>query len=385
MEINEKQIAEFKKLLDKFKRVPPKPVYEPTYLELCEYPWNRREEICSRLFAFFFDSRNPHGLGSLFFDALLEVYQEKYPECKISDIVRYRSPKEIRVETEIWTENNKRIDLLVSSDQIIICIENKIDAQVNEGSMNEYVEYVNKQRKKCVSLFILLALCEKDDYKQERSEFKLVLYRDFLSRLKHNLGVYITQCNSKYLPVLTDFIQFLDRKGGYMSDLSIEERNFFIDNDKELCILLERRERFLSEQRKMLEQRIERIQAAMNRMEHDSLSDNWWNGDLYLGGHLKKGDDRCELGIEAGFAGLIENRFNISISIWKWGNQKGRIDLYQSKLENAFEILKEDKTSGKWYVVVKELDACDDEKIVNELCEVYKKVEEIVNQVANWT
>ena len=183
MEINEKQVAEFKKLLDKFKGVPPKPVYEPTYLELCEYPWNRREEICSRLFAFFFDSRNPHGFGSLFFDTLLEVYQEKYYEHKISDIVRYRSPKEIRAETEIWTENNKRIDLLVSSDQIIICIENKIDARVNEGSMNEYVEYVNKQRKKCVPLFILLALCEKDDYKQERSEFKLVLYSDYLCQI----------------------------------------------------------------------------------------------------------------------------------------------------------------------------------------------------------
>ena len=72
MDNGEIQLAEFKKLLDEFKKkCPPKPVYEPTYLEICEYPWGRREEICSRLFAFFFDTRKPHGFGTLFFDTLL--------------------------------------------------------------------------------------------------------------------------------------------------------------------------------------------------------------------------------------------------------------------------------------------------------------------------
>ena len=79
------------------------------------------------------------------------------------------------------------------------------------------------------------------------------------------------------------------------------------------------------------------------------------------------------------------NRFNISLSIWNWTNQKNRIDLYRPRLKDTFEILKEDKTSGKWYVVVKELDACDDEKIVSELCDVYKKVENIVNNAVNQT
>ena len=375
MENGEKQLAEFKKLLDVFKTFPPKPIYEPTYLELCEYPWNRREEICSRLFAFFFDSRNPHGFGTLFFDTLLEVYQEKYTE---GDIMKFRFPKKIIAETEVFTDNHKRIDILLSTECMNVCIENKIGAPVR-NDLDGYVKYVNNLSKNGKTLFILFALYEKDDYKSGKGNFKIVYYRDFLIHLKQNLGDYLTQCNSKYLSVLTDFIQFLDRKGGYMSELSDEERKFFIDKDKELNELIERREKFLSEQKKLIEKRIINIQLNLNKREHDSLSGDWWNGGLYLGGHLKKDDDRYELGIEAGFTSPVENKFYVSISIWKWGNQKERIDLYRPYLENKFEILKEDKTNGKWFVVVKELDAYDDESIVNELCEVYKKVEGIVS------
>lgn len=54
MEKDENQLEKFKELLNKFNNFLPKPMYEPTYLELCEYPWNRLEEICSRIFAFFF-------------------------------------------------------------------------------------------------------------------------------------------------------------------------------------------------------------------------------------------------------------------------------------------------------------------------------------------
>jgi hypothetical protein len=382
---DENQLAEFNKLLDEFKKFPPKPVYEPTYLELCKYPWNRLEEICSRLFAFFFDTRNPHGFGTLFFDTLLEVYQEKYSaiidELGKKNILYTRS---VCAETEKYTEMGKRIDLLLTTDFLKVCIENKIDASPN-NDFDDYYNYVKKESEllNLHTVCILLALCEKAEYENVNPYFKTIYYREFLEKLKQNLDDYSTQCNSKYLSYLTDFIQFLDRKGGYMSELSEEERNFFIDKDKELNELIERREKFLSERRKSLEKRIVNIQLNLNKKEHDSLSGDWWNGGLYLGGHFKKGDKQYELGIEAGFSGLVEDRFSISVSIWKWENQKNRIDLYLPKLKNAFKISEGDEPSGKWCVEVKELVACDDEKIVNELCDVYKEVENIVNDAMN--
>ncbi|SIO39440.1 PD-(D/E)XK nuclease family protein [Fibrobacter sp. UWB11] len=388
MEKDEKQLAEFNKLLDEFKeKCPPKPVYEPTYLELCEYPWKRLEEICSRLFAFFFDTRNPHGFGTLFFDTLLEVYQEKYSAAiEVLDKKNILYTQSVCAETEKCTEKGNRMDLLLTADCLKVCVENKIDAFPN----NDFDDYYNSAKKESElfnlhTVCILLALCEKAEYENVNPNFKTIYYREFLEKLKQNLNDYLNHCNSKYLSYLNDFIHFLERKGGYMSELSEKERNFFIDKDKELGELLERREKFLSEQKKLLEKRIENIQSSLNQKEHDSLSGDWWNGGLYLGGHFKKGDKQYELGIEAGFTSLVENRFNISVSIWKWDNQKNRINLYRPKLKDTFEILKDDKTSGKWYVVVKELDACDDGKIVSELCDVYKKVENIVNDAVNQT
>ena len=385
MEKDENQLEKFKELLNKFNKFLPKPMYEPTYLELCKYPWNRLEEICSRLFAFFFDTRNPHGVGTLFLDTLLEVYQEKYSaEIENFDKKNILYTRSVFAETEKYTENGNRIDLLLTTDCLKVCIENKIDAPPD----NDFQDYYNYVKKESESLnlhtvCILLALCEKAEYKDVNPNFKTIYYREFLEKLKRNLGAYLTQCNSKYLSYLTDFILFLDRKGGYMSELSEEERNFFIDKDKELNELIERREKFLSERRKSLEKRIVNIQLNLNKKEHDSLSGDWWNGGLYLGGHFKKGDKQYELGIEAGFSGLVEDRFSISVSIWKWENQKNRIDLYLPKLKNAFKISKGDEPSGKWCVEVKELVACDDEKIVNELCDVYKEVENIVNDAMN--
>lgn len=76
MEKDENQLEKFKELLNKFNNFLPKPMYEPTYLELCEYPWNRLEEICSRIFAFFFDSRNPHGFRTLFLIRFLMLIEK---------------------------------------------------------------------------------------------------------------------------------------------------------------------------------------------------------------------------------------------------------------------------------------------------------------------
>ena len=179
MEINEKQVAEFKKLLDKFnKEFPPKPVYEPTYLELCEYPWTRREEICSRLFAFFFDTRNPHGFGTLFFKTLLEVYQEKYPnEERDLDKKNFLYTRNVYAETEVYTEDGNRIDLLLTTDCLKVCVENKIDAPA-DNDFNDYCDYVEKESKRfdLLPVCILFALREKGEYEGVKltSNFKTI-------------------------------------------------------------------------------------------------------------------------------------------------------------------------------------------------------------------
>jgi hypothetical protein len=385
MENIENQLAEFKKLLDGFYEVRPNSVYEPTYLELCEYPWNRREEICSRLFAFFFDSRNPHGFGTLFFNSLFDAYREKYPvKVENFDKKNIQYTRSVCAETEIYTEKGNRIDLLLTTDCLKVCIENKIDAPA-DNDFKDYYDYV-KNESKCFDLLpvcILFALCEKVEYENVKltSDFRTIYYKEFLEKLKQNLGDYLTQCNSKYLPILTDFILFLDRRGGFMSNFSKKERVFFQENDAEISRLIARRSEFLDEKRK---EQCNRIADIKKLLDSDG-SIGWWVCEKKdLGYHFEKGNKNYEIGVEAEFSSLVEDKINIFISIWELENQKERIKLYSRELKDAFGDLNGYYTKGKWTAIVKKIDAYDDDKIVKEkILEVRNKLEDVVKKVKN--
>ncbi len=383
---DENQLAEFNKLLDKFKKFPPKPVYEPTYLELCKYPWNRLEEICSRLFAFFFDTRNPHGVGTLFFDTLLEVYQEKYSaEIENFDKKNILYTRSVFAETEKYTENGNRIDLLLTTDCLKVCIENKIDAPP-DNDFQDYYNYVKKESESLNlhTMCILLALCEKAEYKDVNPNFKTIYYREFLEKLKRNLGAYVIQCNSKYLSYLTDFILFLDRKGGCMSDFTAEEKDFFLndENNRILDSLITRRNQFQEEQKNEKNQHIDIIKKLLAEKENINLEIGDWRGWHYLRDCFEKNNSKYELGIEAGFA---DGLFNISLTIWQLDGQKQRIDLYESLIEKYFNNPRKthEPPKDKWCVIVKSIDGNDDKQIVGGLCDVYKKTEKIVNEAKN--
>lgn len=390
MEINEKQVAEFKKLLDKFnKEFPPKPVYEPTYLELCEYPWTRREEICSRLFAFFFDTRNPHGFGTLFFKTLLEVYQEKYPnEERDLDKKNFLYTRNVYAETEVYTEDGNRIDLLLTTDCLKVCVENKIDAPA-DNDFNDYCDYVEKESKRfdLLPVCILFALREKGEYEGVKltSNFKTIYYREFLEKLKQNLGDCLTQCNPKYLSVLTDFILFLDRKGGFMSDFSKEEKDFFLNNNIIIDRLIARRDQFRAEQRDEKNKHIGIIKDLLAKKDAgfcNFMKEESWGGERYLLGRFDENNPKYELGIEAGFA---DGLFNISLTIWLWDGQKQRIELYEPLIGKRFNNPKKthEPPKNKWSAIVRSIDENNDEQIVNGLYEVYEEAKEIVDEAKN--
>lgn len=379
MEIDEQQtdvqVAEYKKILDEFKKIPSKPIYEPTYLELCEYPWNRREEICSRLFAFFFDTRNPHGFGTLFIDSLIEIYRSKYNSNAV-----FGKSNVLIAETEVKTSNDNRIDLVITSDDFIICIENKIWAQ-RYNPFDDYFNYIESIKGDRKTFFIILSMSGGEYPEGSEGQFKVIYYREIIEKIKENIGAYLIDCNRTYLPVLTDWFKYLENKGGLMSNLSDKERAFFLDeeNNKNIEKLIERRNQFLSELNRDFKRRVDNIGFSLNKMNHDCLSGNWYVGDLYLKGCFKERDKDLEIGIEASFSDLMKEEFKISISIWKSNGYEKRIALYDAELKRVFANMSEPcETSGKWYVGLGCLKNFDDEKIVKELYDVYKKMENIV-------
>lgn len=383
-------VTEFKKLLDDFKKVydPNKPKYEPTYLEICDYPGSRKEEICSRLLAFFFDSHNPHGLGTLFYDSLLEVYKEKYEETNL-DLNKLLYQNNVTAQTEIYTSNDddnnrlKRIDLLLESDCSIVCIENKIWAEL-KNNLDVYFRYTERVKGDFRdSVYVILSMREDmekmlvDSKCENKGKYKVIYYREFLKQLKKNLGDYVTLCNAKYLSVLTDFIQFLDREGGFMNDLTEEEKDFFRTNNAILEKLMNRRNEYIKE----LSQRRDKIVNCLNEKDRTALSEGWWRWPekgpgTGLGAKFAQGDEMREIGVEAGFSNNGE--FNINFTIWQSNCASERAARYEKILETKFE-----RINQKWVAKAIEspLSTNIDDEIVNNVYEIYKKVRDAVNQV----
>ncbi|KGN92485.1 hypothetical protein HR15_02355 [Porphyromonas gulae] len=59
----------FEEILELFAQLP-KEDREPTFIEICRYPYNRQEEICSRILRFFLDPNAEHKLYDLWLSAL---------------------------------------------------------------------------------------------------------------------------------------------------------------------------------------------------------------------------------------------------------------------------------------------------------------------------
>ena len=382
-------VAEFEKLLDDFKKVydPNKPQYEPSYLEICDYPGRRTEEIWSKLLAFFFDTNNPHGMGSLFIDSLIDVYTEK----KKCDGPKFQT--NIIAETEVHTDEKNRIDILLKCNDLVVCIENKIWAYL-DNDLDDYYIYTEKKfvdPSKTESLYIILSVREdmesilnnriKNEELKYGSKYEVVYYRKFLEKLKINLGQVVTLCNHKYLSILTDWIQFVEKTGGYMSDFSKEEEDFFKKNDIILQDLFNKRNDFLKEKKSKNAGIIQKIQSDLNAKQKNV----WWVYDQTdLGCTFKENDNNYEIGIESGFD--INDNFRIQITIWQpnKSNRRKIVNNYEKYLKALFEKTGcFNKDGSKWEMEIEYLkEAPNDEKIKQTLIDIYEKVNQLVNQIS---
>lgn len=368
----QEQIEEFKKILEKFKTFPPKPVYEPSCLEICEYPGRRTEEICSRLLSFFFNTRNPHGMGTLFLNSLLELYCEKANE-KI-DIGAALS---CCAECEVHTKEG-RIDLLLVSENLVVCIENKLWAPL-DNPLDDYYKYVEGEKGVRRALYIIISM--REDVEDEllkhssvhKDKYKVVFYREFVAKLKQNLGEYVASCNAKYLAILTDFIQFLDRKGGRMSNFTPEEIAFFIDNNASLETLINRRNEFVKEIEKIQHSRLEEIKELLKKKEPN---DEWWiYANTDLGITIKEG-----IGLESGFD--IKGRYNIQITIWQPYKWPEILENYRGELIKLHGRSSYNCDNTKWELKFDPLgENTSPEEIAEKLYSMCRQLNEIVKSV----
>jgi hypothetical protein len=119
-------------LLDEFKKVSGRIARPQTFMEIGGYP--HYENVCSNFLAFFFDPEGPHGLSSLFLDALVGAAGVEGAEGRLGG--------NVSVEREVYTDAGNRIDLLIKSESRAMLIENKIFAAV-ANPFDDYAAYLS--------------------------------------------------------------------------------------------------------------------------------------------------------------------------------------------------------------------------------------------------
>ena len=199
-------LKQWTKLLDEFRGLPPRLKPLPTFLEFsgCK----RKEEVYSDILAFYLDPGKPHGLGTLFLDALAQA----------GGIPNHGPWIGVSVEREKRTHNGNRIDILIESDNHVIVIENKIFAPV-DNPFDDYKSFAETLEPPSRRIHVFLLTLTPSNAKAKWEFLLPITYEEFLIQIRELLGKYVAGADTRYLTFMLDVLNTLDHlQGGVTMD-----------------------------------------------------------------------------------------------------------------------------------------------------------------------
>lgn len=242
----------FKKLLDDLQKIHVhiEPI-EPTFLDISGFP--HYENVCSNILQFFFETKEAHGMGDLFIQALFKTVGENV-SCPI--VVN-------SVEREQITASGKRMDITISTDDYVIGIENKIYALLNNDLLDysNHLQSISNGRK---IIKIVLSLYPIGTH----AGFVSITYKDLFNCIDNLIGNYWRNSNRKFLDYLNDFMQNIKRLEG-VSIMDNELIDFIDENIQDVEDLYSK----LNDLKKVLRQR---VQDLGKRMKYDDKKCKQW-------------------------------------------------------------------------------------------------------------
>lgn len=189
------------------------------------------ENVCSRILAFYLDPNNEHGLGGLLFSSLMLA-------AKINPCY---DKERFEIKREKTTYAGGRIDIVIETDNQIIGIENKIYHRL----INDLDDYSNSIEKWAEPNQTVVKIVLSIREESASAGFICVTYKEFLEKIREQLGKYISTSSQKWVLYLVDFMNTIDNLSGKNMKLD-ENDQFFIDNEERVNTLLEARKVFVS-------------------------------------------------------------------------------------------------------------------------------------------
>lgn len=197
---------------------------EVTFYDVAGFP--HFENVMSNVLKFFFDTNEEHGFGDIWLRSLLEVYNEKSgANINISDLDTQD------IQREYSNGNDKRIDLLIRSNSLIVVIENKIyvDASYNPlKKYNESAENYAKESNMREPIYVRIILSV---FSQDRNDngFINITYKELFSKLDPNIS--LMDNDNKWMVFAKDFIvNIKNRKEETSMELDKEWMKFVKDS-----------------------------------------------------------------------------------------------------------------------------------------------------------
>ena len=194
-----------------------------TFLGIAKQP--HYENVMSNIYAFYFKVEEVHGMQDLFINSLLEIINES----KLSKKKKVNEIVDFEVDTEEPTKKDGRIDLLLSSQDHAIIIENKVYHTLN----NDLEDYWNSTKvtdnKEDNKIGIVLSL---NKLSVNHRQFINITHLELLKRVIQNLGSYVMDAKEKYVVFLKDFYQ--NSINLSKSEMDSKELKFYFDNQPKI-------------------------------------------------------------------------------------------------------------------------------------------------------
>lgn len=364
--MNEHELEHWNGIMHDFARLP-QTNKERTMLEICRYPRNRFEEVCSRILAFFLDPNAEHGLADLWVTALLEAVGR--PELH-----DYR--QDVSVRTEEWADG-KRIDLIVEADDYVVVIENKITASVY-NPLDVYKEYVERTYRDKKAVLLVLSMKPLLDLRNIMgNDFKRCSYGDLFAAVNRHIGDYILNANQKYTTLMFDFIKTINN----MSNLkSTAEQEFFGKNRAEIEKMIERYNQFRADMGAI---QAEQVALLKEMVAKSTNSGDWW---VWEGGDLgfSFNNDTHRIGIESWFIDEGGNpcaRYYICVTTWKTADWEPYKEAVTSRFAGDYDIQEEYRGKRVYLHLTDSIPGNDSQQIIEKLTDVYNRMKEITDEI----
>ena len=194
-----------------------------TFLGIAKQP--HYENVMSNIYAFYFNVDEVHGMQDLFINSLLEIINES----KLRDQKKVAAISDFEVSTEVSTKKNGRIDILLSSEDHAIIIENKVYHTLNNNLEDYWNSIKVTDNNEDNKIGIVLSL---NKLSVNHRQFINITHLELLKRVIQNLGSYVMDAKEKYVVFLKDFYQ--NSINLSKSEMDSKELKFYFDNQPKI-------------------------------------------------------------------------------------------------------------------------------------------------------